>query len=410
VSRWPLAPLGELGAEVRNACVGGPFGSELTTKDYVEAGIPVIRGSNLGEDGFIDSGFVFVTEAKAEALHQNQARPGDIVFTQRGTIGQVAIVPSGSRFDRYLISQSQMKLTPDLRRVEPRFLVHYFKSPSVLHLLRNSTLATGVPHINLTILRRVPVPVPPVSEQRRIANILDKADAIRRRRREAINLTEALLRSAFLETFGDPVTNPKGWPVTTLGDEAGEMKYGTSEKCGPAFEGASPVLRIPNVARGDIDWSDLKFAALSPQEVAALRLRGGDLLFVRSNGNPDYIGRCAVYDSEREALFASYLIRVRLRPRRLEPIYVRAALSSESYRARLTAEARTTAGNYNISTEGLRRLRLPAPPSELQKRFGELSLAVRRSRGRLAVAAQFGHELFSSLVQRVFSEDGRLSC
>src|SRR5690606_15281797 len=134
---------------VPNACVGGPFGSELTTRDYVESGVPVIRGTNLGRDGFVDDGFVFVSETKAEALRQNQARPGDIAFTQRGTIGQVALIPEGARYARYVISQSQMKLTPDLQRVDPRYLVHYFKSPQALAHLQRNTLATGVPHINL---------------------------------------------------------------------------------------------------------------------------------------------------------------------------------------------------------------------------------------------------------------------
>ncbi|MGH7285705.1 MAG: restriction endonuclease subunit S [Polyangiaceae bacterium] len=156
-------PLGQLGAPIKHACVGGPFGSELTRKDYCDSGVPVIRGANLNEEaGFVDDGFVFVSSEKANSLRQNLATRGDVIFTQRGTIGQVAVIPAYARHETYLISQSQMKLTPDPRRVEARYIVHFFRSPTALRFLERNTLATGVPHINLSILRRVPVPLPPL--------------------------------------------------------------------------------------------------------------------------------------------------------------------------------------------------------------------------------------------------------
>lgn len=109
---WIRCRVGDIAATVRNALVGGPFGSNLVSKDYEGAGVPVIRGQNMGLGRWIDGDFAYVSEEKAQQLAANLARPGDIVFTQRGTLGQVAIVPSGPH-DRYVISQSQMKLTVD---------------------------------------------------------------------------------------------------------------------------------------------------------------------------------------------------------------------------------------------------------------------------------------------------------
>src|SRR5438045_1980542 len=88
-------PLNRLAADIPNAIVGGPFGSNLVSNDYVDHGVPVIRGQNLGAGRWVSGDFAFVSDAKAEALRANWARPGDIVFTQRGTLGQVAIIPKG---------------------------------------------------------------------------------------------------------------------------------------------------------------------------------------------------------------------------------------------------------------------------------------------------------------------------
>ena len=105
-SGWSLVALDELRAPGDYTFVGGPFGSDLTTADYVsEPGVPVIRGTNLGgkESRFIDEGFVYVTERKAKSLRRNTAYPGDVVFTQRGTLGQVAVIPLPARFESYAI-------------------------------------------------------------------------------------------------------------------------------------------------------------------------------------------------------------------------------------------------------------------------------------------------------------------
>ncbi len=102
---WRTVKLDCVKASVPYAFVGGPFGSNLTTRDYVEEGVPVIRGNNLPpETSFYDAEFVFVSEKKADDLRANAAYPGDVVFTQRGTLGQVGIIPLDSRFPRYIIS------------------------------------------------------------------------------------------------------------------------------------------------------------------------------------------------------------------------------------------------------------------------------------------------------------------
>ncbi len=148
--RWEVIPLDSLKAPEPNSIVGGPFGSDLTQKDYVDWGVPVIRGGNLSHDThFHDDDFVYVSEEKADRLKQNCAYPGDLIFTQRGTLGQVGLIPYESKFQRYVISQSQMKVKVDSTLLNAKFLYYYFRNPSIVQLIKNLAITSGVPHINL---------------------------------------------------------------------------------------------------------------------------------------------------------------------------------------------------------------------------------------------------------------------
>ncbi len=167
---WGNAPTSEIAAKQENALVGGPFGSDLVSKDYVPAGVPVIRGQNM-QGRWVGGEFVFVSDSKAESLTANLARPLDIVFTQRGTLGQVALVPP-KPWSRYLVSQNQMKLTVDPNIADPVFFYYVFSSSEQINYIKQRAIQTGVPHTNLSILRQTPVPLPPLAEQRAIAGVV----------------------------------------------------------------------------------------------------------------------------------------------------------------------------------------------------------------------------------------------
>jgi type I restriction enzyme S subunit len=233
--------------------VGGPFGSNLTTRDYADSGVPVIRGNNLPMDAsFHDDDFVFVSEPKADDLRSNNAYPGDLIFTQRGTLGQVGLIPKDARFPRYVISQSQMKLTLDAELADARFIYYIFRLPETVQKIINRALTSGVPHINLGILRNFEITIPEVPYQRRIAEVLAQHDALIDINRQRISLLQEASHHLYREWFirrrfpGCEHTAtieglPEGWQLKKLG-EVLTLKRGYDLPDSARVPGTVPVV------------------------------------------------------------------------------------------------------------------------------------------------------------------------
>src|ERR1035437_2053196 len=250
--RWPRVKVDSLKAETRNALVGGPFGSELTTRDYVEEGVPVIRGANLpSEQSFKDDDFVFVSEEKADRLMSNCAYPGDVIFTQRGTLGQVGMIPNESRFPRYVVSQSQMKLTVNPAKVDAWFVYYFFRHPDTVQTVKNRAITSGVPHINLGILREFEMPLPPPTTQREIVSLLSSYDYSIENNRRRMELLEQAARLLYQEWFvrlrfpgyeHARITKgiPQGWENVRLGDRV-TLNYGKALRSDERIDGAFPL-------------------------------------------------------------------------------------------------------------------------------------------------------------------------
>lgn len=248
------------------------------------------------------------------------------------------------------------------------------------------------------------IPLPPLPEQKRIAAILDKADAIRRKHQQAIELTENLLRSAFLEMFGDPVTNPKGWPIEKLAVAIDETQYGTAAKADSARIGL-PILRMNNITyAGGWDLTSLKWCRIAHNDLDKYTTRRGDLLFNRTN-SPELVGKTAVWNSDDVYAIAGYLVRVRFN-RLADAHYVSALLNSAYGKRLLFAKAKPSNNMSNLSASELTRLEVPLPPRSEQDRFAALTIGVQRSGPTRAAAWRCAEELSATLTQRAFS--GRL--
>lgn len=404
---WAIARLGDLGAGSRDFLVGGPFGSDLTSSDYqVEPGVPVIRGSNLGGDAgeFVDDGFVFVSEEKAHLLRRSSAGPGDIIFTQRGTLGQVAIIPNGSRFPRYVISQSQMRMTPDIDRINPRFLFHFFRCPKSLSRISARALTTGVPHINLGILREFPVELPSLPEQRRIAEVLDRAEALRAKRRAAIAKLDTLTQAIFLDMFGDPAANPKGWhriglpdvAVGTYGIKAGP--FGSSLKKQDYTTGGYRVYGQEQVITGRLDIGDYYISERKYQQLKGCAVREGDLL-VSLVGS---FGKVLVVPPGIEpGIINPRLLKITPNHQLLTSGFLAAFLALPITQAQF--ERMSHGGTMGILNVGiLKQLHVVLPPLALQREFGCRTAAVEKLKAAHRASLIQLDALFASFQHRAF--------
>jgi type I restriction enzyme S subunit len=254
---WHWSTLDATKAEGRSI-VSGPFGSNIGKRFFVENGVPVIRGNNLslGMGRFNDDGFVYLTSEKAAEFKNCEAHPGDLLFTAAGTIGQVGIIPPKGRFSKYIISNKQLRARLDNRKVDPLFAYYWFASPEMVATIQSRNTGSTIPLINLSVIKSLPIPVPPLVEQQKIVahlSLLDDRIALLRETNATLEaIAQALFKSWFVDF--DPVRAkmegrspdgmdeataalfpdgfeestlglvPKGWRIGVLGDVALTIK------------------------------------------------------------------------------------------------------------------------------------------------------------------------------------------
>lgn len=333
---------------------------------------------------------------KPEGLSKTrQVKPGDFLLTNSMSFGRPYIMKTtGCIHDGWLV------LSGNPEKVDSDYFYHLLGSDLLKR--RFSALAAGavVKNLNIDLVKGVEIPLPPLPEQKRIAAILDKADAIRRKRQQAIQLADDFLRAVFLDMFGDPVTNPKGFPVGTIRDLVDTANYGSSAKASET-EGEFPMLRMGNITySGAIDFSGLKYVDLSKNEQPKYLVGKGDLLFNRTNSK-ELVGKTAVYDRDDVAAIAGYLVRVRMNEKG-NSYYVSGYLNSTHGKSTLQSMCKSIVGMANINAQEMQNIQILLPPIEIQNKYAAIFQATKQrlrsqsqSEGNLA-------DLFSALSQKAF--------
>jgi type I restriction enzyme S subunit len=257
--------------------------------------------------------------------------------------------------------------------------------------------------IYMPTVKRFQVLLPPLAEQRRIAGILDAADAIRRKRQQAIALTEQFLRSTFLDMFGDPVTNPKGWPIVLMKDLfAISPNYGTmvvpNDESGEYLD-----LRVANIQNGILDLTSRKYVDLEANVVQRHQVLDGDILLARAIGSKEHLGKCFVaHPGTEKWAFDSHLMRIRLNLEVVHPQFLQSYLASPGGRYEFLKHTRRSAVQFNVNTKEIAKVRVPLPPIEKQSEYIAIRKANARTKRHHEVLVQELNNLFNSLVQRAF--------
>ncbi|MFE2429389.1 restriction endonuclease subunit S [Streptomyces sp. NPDC059373] len=405
----------------------------------------MIRLQNVG-DGIFRDERAYISLDHFETLRNHEVVPGDLIIASLGeSLPRVTIVPE---------MRSPAIVKADVIRarihesVSTKWVMYALMSPYVRNHTASRIKGVGRPRLGLGEIRKLPVPMPPLAEQRRLVEVLEahfshldagistlnlvrakserlksvvNGEALAGRFSRPVRADETVRRKTVQQASNslaarrwkptEPVIipgykPPKNWTTVSLGDLSYESGYGTSTKC--AYEAPGyPVLRIPNVQGGSINLSDIKNAVDPTVDLTKFNLEPGDLLFVRTNGSPRLIGRVGVVEENLPYAFASYLIRFRLTPGIVKPRWVQLVMQSPLWRRAIERYAASSAGQYNLSAETLSQLPVPVPPLEVQCETLDAVDAAAARALRLSVATNVAlaraDHLRSALMSRAFT-------
>lgn len=226
-------------------------------------------------------------------------------------------------------------------------------------------------------MRKMKIPLRSMKEQVYIVEQLNYINQIKTQRQRELKLLENLIRARFVEMFGDPVLNEKGWKIVTVGDIVTEVRYGTSK---PAVEGGKyPYLRMNNLtADGHLDLKDLKYIDISEDEIEKCVVRKGDVLFNRTN-SIELVGKTAVFDLTEEMVIAGYIIRVRLNKEML-PVVFSQYMNLEPLKVILRGMAKGAVNQANINAQELQSIKVYIPDMKLQNQFADFVQQIDKSK------------------------------
>jgi len=247
--------------------------------------VPLIRGSNLSADGrthLVDDGLVFVSEAKAAELRRSTVREGDLIFTCWGTINQVGLISDRAAHPRYVISNKQMKLTPDPRKVDSLFLFYLFSGAELQRRIINQSIGSSIPGFNLGQLRALRFRVPPLPQQKAIAEALSDADALIESLEQLVAKKHQVKQGAMQELLRPKPSDD----VRFLGEVSslkGRIGWQGLKQAEFTTNDAEPFLITGmNFKEGAIRWNEVYHISEARYEIAPeIQLRPNDVLMTK---------------------------------------------------------------------------------------------------------------------------------
>ncbi|EBH6389492.1 restriction endonuclease subunit S [Salmonella enterica] len=397
---WPMVKLGEVLTFTR--------GITFKPEEKIEASHPdavvCMRTKNIQKE-LDESDLIAVPKAlvKREELF---LRHGDILISSANSwnlVGKVVQVP---KLDYQATAGGFISiLRPVLDKVLPDYLYLFINSEQVQHDIRLlGKQTTNISNLDRKRFLELEIPLPPISIQERIAEILMQGGALLKQSIQMESELNAMAQAVFLEMFGDPVNNPQAWPKVTLGDIA-EVQGGlqvTGKRSTLPLE--VDYLRVANVYKNELKLDEIKTMRVTQAELDRTSLKVGDMLVVEGHGNKDEIGRTAVWDGSIEnCTHQNHLIRVRFDEDVVAPEFVSRFINSEGGRAQINKICNTTSGLNTISANNVRSLKIPLPPIQMQRKFisflNKLNL---QARTNLEIKMQ-NKMILESLMQNAFS-------
>lgn len=431
---WTECTVDSIKSEEPNALSTGPFGSAISSRFFISSGVPVIRGSNLSQDVGVrlnDEGLAFIDVKKAQEFNRSVARRGDLVFTCWGTIDQVGLIDDRSQFAEYVVSNKQMKLTPDPTKVDSLFLYYLMSSPAVRDQILNIGIGSSVPGFNLGQLRSLRLVLPPLAEQRSIARILGALDDKINLNREMNENLEAIAQGLFKSWFVnfDPVRLKAAGQVdgadpslvSLFPDELEESAQGFIPR-GWRLVGLTEALDINprySLAKATdapyLDMASTPTAGHRPHHIArrvlgsGVKFKNGDTLLARitpclENGKTafvDFLG------SDEVGWGSTEFIVMRPKPP-LPPFYGYLLARHPHFRSFAIRAMTGSSGRQRVDLRSLGEYQVVLPDAAISRAFGEI---IEPLRARMSVASEQNgtlSELRDELLPRLVSGQLRI--
>lgn len=350
------------------------------------AGLPIIRIQDLTGNAY-DLGFYDGSYPKRIEIND-----GDVLISWSASLG-VYIWNRG----KALLNQHIFKVAFDKCEVNREYFVYAVRHK--LKEMESKTHGATMKHIVKKDFDNTLIPFPTLSEQGKIAELLDTAATIISARQSQLQKLDELVKARFVEMFGIYPANPKGWETGTIRDVVSDVRYGSSR---PAVDGGKyPYLRMNNITYGgELDLSDTKRIDIPDNELDKCTVRRGDVLFNRTNSK-ELVGKTCVYNRDDMMVLAGFVIRVRVSERIL-PEFLSEFLNTEFSKQMLLAMCKTAIGQANINAQEMQNIGLYLPPIELQRKFVQFKEQVDKSKVAVQKSLDEAQLLFESLMQKYF--------
>ncbi|MBI1294135.1 restriction endonuclease [bacterium] len=390
--KWPTASIGDVCEVVSGSTpkTGNPA--------FWDGDIPWVTPKDLSELGqkYLNDTPRKITDAGLRSCSAKMLPAQSVLFSSRAPIGLVAInsIP-------VCTNQGFKSMVPRNGQIYPDFLYWWLKvhKQAIEQLGRGATFK----EVSKRIVEEIQIPLPPLTEQKRIAGILDAADALRAKRRAALAELDALLQSTFLDMFGDPVTNPMGWEVSMIGDHTSKVGSGATPRGGAESyksEGIA-LIRSMNVRDGEFQWKELaRIDDSQAQKLSNVEIEVDDVLLNITGASVARVCR-----APKEVLPARVNQHVCIiRPTQdLDAKYLEKALLTDSTKRRLLRIGESGATRQAITKAEVLEFDIPLPPLQLQRRFAAIVESIERQKERMHAHLAELDTLFASLQSRAFN-------
>lgn len=353
----------------------GDYITEYSVKNKSNEDIPVYSVTNT--QGFCTEYFSKDVSSKDKSNYKIVPRGCFAYNPSRINVGSV----DWQRYeDRVIVSPlyNVFKVSPEL---ENQYLYYFLKSDIGHTLITSKAEGSVRDNLKITMLAEFSIPLPPLETQKLIAAQLDKCTALIAKHKQMLEKYDTLIKSRFIEMFGDPVQNPKGWKKTELGNLCKEVRYGTSK---PASEnGKYTYLRMNNITyEGELDLTNIKSIDISEDELPKCSVRKGDVLFNRTN-SIELCGKTCLYKLDKTMVIAGYIIRVRV-SEKLNPQYVSTLFNTKSIKKLLREMAKGAVNQANINAQEMQSIQIPVPPISLQNEYESFVQQIDKSKFEIA--------------------------